>query len=107
LCARTSFDSRASSSSDDTEEALASDFDSETSFTLLKDLRNVDSSTFGEFTDQDFGMMADILSVIKFEVGEKVVAKGEDATFCAIVLAGTFSAVINPTVFFFPSGLMD
>lgn len=38
-----------------------------------------------------------MFSILKMAPGEKLITKGEYATFCGIVLQGTFSAVVSPT----------
>ena len=41
--------------------------------------------------------MVEVFSILKMAPGEKLITKGEYATFCGIVLQGTFSAVVSPT----------
>lgn len=41
--------------------------------------------------------MSCVRACVSCAAGEKLITKGEYATFCGIVLQGTFSAIVTPT----------
>jgi hypothetical protein len=79
------------------EKALKSDVDTEFSISLLLEIQKNDK-TYSDFDKEDLTLLSEVLSVLNLDAGEKIIAKDEEATFCGIVLQGTFQAIVNPTL---------
>jgi CRP-like cAMP-binding protein len=50
-----------------------------------------------DFQEEDIQQVVETFSILNMAPGEKLITKGEYATFCGIVLQGTFSAIVTPT----------
>ena len=48
-----------------------------------------------DFTTRDLKLLSSLLSALRFEAGDKVVSRGEEASFLGFVLRGSFCAVVN------------
>jgi len=75
---------------------LPSDIDDPTALGLLNEIVE-HNDLFTEFQDEEIEQVVEVFSVLKMAPGEKMITKGEYATFCGIVLQGTFNAVVTPT----------
>jgi signal-transduction protein with cAMP-binding, CBS, and nucleotidyltransferase domain len=73
---------------------LASDISEEKTLRFLKVCQQ-DNDAFSMFGESDLEKFAKVLSVLSFDPGEKIIAKGENASFCGIILDGVFNAVVN------------
>jgi hypothetical protein len=78
------------------EKTLASDIDPSRALELLRDLQS-HNDLFKVFTNDDLVLMSQGLSVLRLEPGEKIISKGEQASFAGIILEGEFGAVLSET----------
>ena len=73
---------------------LSSDVGESAALALLREVVPLDP-VFSTFNALDLELLARYLSVLRFEVGEKIISKDEPASFCGIILQGKFEAVIS------------
>lgn len=81
----------------DLKKALPSELTPEESYKLLLDISKRDSSYY-QFQKHDLKLLTQVLSILAFKDGDKIIAQGEEATFCGIALKGTFTAIVSPTL---------
>jgi hypothetical protein len=82
---------------------LHSDVDATRSLVLIQRAWTLDpllSQVFGpaDGTSAGAAQLAAVLSVLEFSAGEQIITKGEEATFAALVLDGSVSALVAPGV---------
>lgn len=75
---------------------LQSDVEDERSLGLLQEVCDT-NEIWRDFQDEDLQQVVEVFSVLNMAPGEKLISKGEYATFCGIVLQGTFNAIVTPT----------
>jgi CRP-like cAMP-binding protein len=73
---------------------LQSDVGESMAFMLLQDVVSTDA-VFGVFDEDDLDLLSRYLSVLSFNAGDQIITKDEPASFCGIVLAGQFEAVLG------------
>lgn len=79
--------------------SLESDVSNEETQNLLNEvISNTDTDLWDAFTDEDVRLMGEVFSVLKMAPGDKIITKDEYATFCGIILSGTFNAIVSPTL---------
>lgn len=76
---------------------LRSDVTADLSFKLLQSIASSDVA-YRDFTSSDLRKLSKVLSVLSVSRGDAIIAKGEEASFCGIVLDGCFQAVVTPTL---------
>lgn len=76
---------------------LKSDIDVGDALQLFEAIKQKDD-LYSEMTKEDLQLMCEVLSILRMPSGEKILAKGEEATFCGIVMEGTFTAIVSDTI---------
>lgn len=76
---------------------LSSDLSEAESLLLLQRVQAAEP-LFRGFDASELEMLAHVLSVLHFVEGDKIISKSESATFCGIVLNGTFNAIVSANV---------
>ena len=79
------------------EKTLRSDVTADLSFKLLKDIASKDSA-YEHFSVSDLKNLSNVLSVLSVARDDTIIQRGEEATFCGIVLDGCFEAIVSPTI---------
>jgi CRP-like cAMP-binding protein len=77
------------------EKMLHSDVSDTEALDMLLNLQAESSPLFVHFSHADLTALASVLSVMCFEDQETVITKGENATFAAIVLSGSFEVIVS------------
>ena len=76
--------------------ALPSDVDDGVSLKLLTEVYE-SNDMWSEFQEDDIAQVVEVFSVLNMAPGDKLITKGEYATFCGVILQGTFNAIVTPT----------
>lgn len=71
---------------------LASDVDCGEALTLLRRLASSDSSIAAFGDDTNLKTLVECMTILRIPAGERIVARGEEASFCGIILEGVFEA---------------
>jgi len=77
--------------------ALPSDVPNHVSLALLTEVAET-NDMFADFQDEDIAQVVEVFSILNMAPGDKLITKGEYATFCGIILRGTFTAIVTPTL---------
>jgi CRP-like cAMP-binding protein len=56
------------------------------------------NSNFKAFDAAELKSMSAVFSVLRIAAGERIITKGEEASFCGIVLSGSLNAVVSATL---------
>ena len=83
--------------SEEFEKELPSDVDDATALPLLDEQADT-NELWKDFSESDLPLMLEAFSILKMKAGERLIATGEYASFCGIILQGTFTAHVTPTL---------
>lgn len=83
--------------SEEFDKELPSDVDDATALPLLDEQADTNEQ-WKDFSESDLPLMLEVFSILKMKAGERLIAAGEYASFCGIILQGTFTAQVTPTL---------
>jgi hypothetical protein len=74
---------------------LQDEISSSIALDLLQDIQN-QNDLLSNYTRDDLVLLSECMTLLNLEAGEKIITKGETATFCAIALRGSYSVIVSP-----------